>query len=174
VRPDRRADRVPALLWIPAGVALAFLVLPLAALVVRAPWATLGERLADPGIARALGLSLCSALTATALSLALGVPLAFVLARSAGRPPVVQRILRASFRVPLMPWLPILSAVLCVWLMLNLTTLTWVRFLVWLALGFAVYFLYGRRHSLVGQEEARIAAGGAPAPELPSAATPRD
>ncbi len=82
--------------------------------------------------------------------------------------------IRASFRVPFMPWLPILSAVLCVWLMLNLTTLTWVRFLVWLALGFAVYFLYGRRHSLVGKEEARIAAGGAPAPELPSASTPRD
>jgi APA family basic amino acid/polyamine antiporter len=82
--------------------------------------------------------------------------------------------IRASFRVPFMPWLPILSAVLCVWLMLNLTTLTWVRFLVWLVLGFAIYFLYGRRHSVLGQEEARIAAGGAPAPDLPSASTPRD
>ncbi|MDO4121649.1 ABC transporter permease [Clavibacter michiganensis subsp. michiganensis] len=101
VRSGDRADRVPALLWIPAGVALAFLVLPLAALVVRAPWATLGERLADPGIARALGLSLGSALGATALSLLLGVPLAFVLSRSAGRPPVVQRILRALVTVPL-------------------------------------------------------------------------
>ncbi|WP_254062023.1 ABC transporter permease, partial [Clavibacter michiganensis] len=101
VRSGERADRVPTLLWIPAGVALAFLVLPLAALVVRAPWATLGERLSDPGIARALGLSLGSALGATALSLLLGVPLAFVLSRSAGRPPVVQRILRALVTVPL-------------------------------------------------------------------------
>ncbi len=101
VRSGERADRVPTLLRIPAGVALAFLVLPLAALVVRAPWATLGERLADPGIARALGLSLGSALGATALSLLLGVPLAFVLSRSAGRPPVVQRILRALVTVPL-------------------------------------------------------------------------
>ena len=82
--------------------------------------------------------------------------------------------IRASFRVPFMPWLPILSAVLCVWLMLNLTTLTWVRFVVWLAIGFAIYFLYGRRHSVLGKEEARIAAGGEPAPELPSASTPRD
>ncbi len=81
VRSGERADRVPTLLWIPAGVSLAFLVLPLAALVVRAPWATLGERLSDPGIARALGLSLGSALGATALSLLLGVPLAFVLSR---------------------------------------------------------------------------------------------
>jgi APA family basic amino acid/polyamine antiporter len=35
----------------------------------------------------------------------------------------------------------------CVFLMLNLGTLTWWRFLVWMALGFAVYFLYGYRNS---------------------------
>ncbi|WP_120337550.1 amino acid permease [Cryobacterium soli] len=58
--------------------------------------------------------------------------------------------LKRSFKVPLSPYLPILSAALCLWLMLNLTTLTWVRFLVWLVLGFIVYFAYGRRHSLVG------------------------
>jgi APA family basic amino acid/polyamine antiporter len=58
--------------------------------------------------------------------------------------------LKRSFKVPLSPYLPILSAVLCLWLMLNLTTLTWVRFLVWLVVGFIIYFSYGRRHSLVG------------------------
>jgi APA family basic amino acid/polyamine antiporter len=58
--------------------------------------------------------------------------------------------LKRSFRVPLSPWLPILSAVLCLWLMLNLTTLTWVRFVVWLLIGFVIYFGYGRRHSMVG------------------------
>jgi APA family basic amino acid/polyamine antiporter len=57
-----------------------------------------------------------------------------------------------AFRVPLSPFVPILSAVLCVWLMLNLTTLTWVRFLVWLALGFIIYFAYSRRHSIVGKK----------------------
>ncbi|MBD8535413.1 amino acid permease [Plantibacter sp. CFBP 13570] len=57
-----------------------------------------------------------------------------------------------AFRVPWSPFLPILSAVLCVWLMLNLTTLTWVRFLVWLALGFIIYFAYSRRHSIVGKK----------------------
>ena len=57
-----------------------------------------------------------------------------------------------AFRVPWSPFLPILSAVLCVWLMLNLTTLTWVRFLVWLAVGFIIYFAYSRRHSIVGKK----------------------
>jgi APA family basic amino acid/polyamine antiporter len=56
-----------------------------------------------------------------------------------------------AFRVPLMPVLPILSALACVWLMLNLPGNTWIRFLVWMALGFAVYFLYGRRHSRLAQ-----------------------
>jgi len=59
-----------------------------------------------------------------------------------------------AFRVPFVPVLPILSAALCVWLMLNLTTLTWVRFAVWLVIGVVVYFAYGRRHSRVGQEQA--------------------
>ena len=76
----------------------------------------------------------------------LGIP---VLRRN--RPDIV-----AAFRVPLSPFLPILSAVLCIWLMLNLTTLTWVRFLVWLAIGLAIYFLYGRRHSLLGAREAEV------------------
>jgi len=52
-----------------------------------------------------------------------------------------------SYRVPLVPLLPWLSAVLCFYLMLNLTTLTWVRFVVWLVLGVIVYFAYGARHS---------------------------
>ncbi len=52
-----------------------------------------------------------------------------------------------GFRVPLMPVLPILSALACLWLMLNLPGDTWVRFLVWMALGFVIYFAYGRRRS---------------------------
>ena len=57
-----------------------------------------------------------------------------------------------GFRVPWSPVLPILSAALCVWLMLNLTTLTWVRFLVWLAIGVVIYLLYGRRRSRIAGE----------------------
>jgi APA family basic amino acid/polyamine antiporter len=52
-----------------------------------------------------------------------------------------------SFKVPLSPWLPILSALICGYLMLNLSVETWVRFLVWLVIGFVIYFAYSRSHS---------------------------
>lgn len=52
-----------------------------------------------------------------------------------------------SFKVPLSPWLPILSAVICGYLMLNLSVETWLRFLIWLVIGFLIYFLYSRSHS---------------------------
>ena len=59
-----------------------------------------------------------------------------------------------GFRVPGVPLLPIASIVACVWLMLNLTGLTWIRFAVWMAIGVVIYFLYGRRHSVLGLREA--------------------
>jgi APA family basic amino acid/polyamine antiporter len=59
-----------------------------------------------------------------------------------------------AYRVPFSPGLPIVSALLCLYLMLNLTTLTWVRFAVWLVVGVAIYFAYGRRHSRVGMKRA--------------------
>ena len=61
--------------------------------------------------------------------------------------------LERSFRVPLSPFLPVLAALVCVYLMLNLSLETWVRFLVWMALGFLIYFVYGYRHSRVGAGE---------------------
>jgi APA family basic amino acid/polyamine antiporter len=51
------------------------------------------------------------------------------------------------FRTPSVPWLPVASAVTCVALMASLATETWLRFLVWLALGLAIYVFYGRTHS---------------------------
>ncbi|KKF00831.1 amino acid permease [Mycolicibacterium obuense] len=59
--------------------------------------------------------------------------------------------LKRGFTTPWVPLLPVLSIIACVWLMLNLTGLTWIRFLIWMALGMVVYFLYGRRHSLVAR-----------------------
>jgi hypothetical protein len=38
--------------------------------------------------------------------------------------------------------------------MLNLTALTWIRFLIWMAIGVVVYFAYGRRHSVLAGREA--------------------
>ena len=61
--------------------------------------------------------------------------------------------LERGFRVPGVPWLPVAAIVACVWLMLNLTALTWIRFLIWMAIGVVVYFLYGRNHSVLGRRE---------------------
>jgi APA family basic amino acid/polyamine antiporter len=58
-----------------------------------------------------------------------------------------------AFRAPGVPWLPIAAILACVWLMVNLTALTWIRFLVWMALGLVIYLLYGRRHSAVANRE---------------------
>lgn len=57
-----------------------------------------------------------------------------------------------AFRTPLVPLVPILSVAASVWLMLNLPAETWLRFAVWMALGFVVYFVYGRSHSLLGRQ----------------------
>jgi APA family basic amino acid/polyamine antiporter len=62
--------------------------------------------------------------------------------------------LKRGFRAPWVPALPIVSIIACVWLMLNLTGLTWIRFGVWMVIGIVVYLLYGRRHSLLGKRQA--------------------
>jgi APA family basic amino acid/polyamine antiporter len=51
------------------------------------------------------------------------------------------------FKVPLVPWFPLISIILCGGLMTGLTVITWVRFVVWLALGLMIYILYSRRGS---------------------------
>ena len=64
------------------------------------------------------------------------------------------------FRVPFGPVFPVLGILSCVYLMLNLPILTWVRFLVWLDLGMLIYWFYGRTHSpLVNAEEAAAPVG---------------
>ncbi|NUP28786.1 MAG: amino acid permease [Nocardia sp.] len=56
-----------------------------------------------------------------------------------------------GFRVPLVPLVPILAVLSCLWLMVNLSVETWLRFVVWMLLGLVMYFAYGRRHALVGR-----------------------
>lgn len=67
--------------------------------------------------------------------------------------------LERGFTVPGGPIIPVLAIVSCLWLMLNLTALTWIRFIVWMIIGVAVYFLYGMRHSMVGKRERGEVAG---------------
>ncbi|MDQ7910594.1 ABC transporter permease [Phytohabitans sp. ZYX-F-186] len=94
----RRGGSVPLPLVVPAALGLLFLVLPLAGLLVRAPWTTLPQRLTEPGVLTALRLSLQTATLATLLCLILGVPLAWLLARV---PFPGRRVVRALVTVPL-------------------------------------------------------------------------
>lgn len=52
-----------------------------------------------------------------------------------------------AFRTPGVPVVPVLGVLACGWLMLNLPVETWLRFLVWMAIGLVIYLTYGRRHS---------------------------
>jgi APA family basic amino acid/polyamine antiporter len=66
-----------------------------------------------------------------------------------------------SFRTPLVPLVPALAVLACVWLMLNLSVETWLRFLVWMVVGVVVYGLYGRTHSVLAQRARRGTEAGA-------------
>jgi APA family basic amino acid/polyamine antiporter len=59
------------------------------------------------------------------------------------------------FRAPLVPLTPIISIVACLYLMLQLPKLTWIRFGVWLALGLLIYIFYGARNSRLGKRAER-------------------
>jgi APA family basic amino acid/polyamine antiporter len=63
--------------------------------------------------------------------------------------------LERAFRTPWVPVVPILAALACLFLMLNLTDHTWYRFVIWMVLGIVIYFTYGiRRSRLAGREGA--------------------
>lgn len=62
-----------------------------------------------------------------------------------------------SFAVPLTPWLPGISIIINIYLMMQLDYLTWVRFIVWIAIGLMVYFLYGIKNSVERKRHAQIA-----------------
>jgi APA family basic amino acid/polyamine antiporter len=64
------------------------------------------------------------------------------------------------FKVPFGSVIPVLGAVSCVYLMVSLSVMTWVRFLVWLDLGMLIYWFYGRTHSsLADRAEAALRTG---------------
>ncbi|HEY8161475.1 MAG TPA: amino acid permease [Methylocystis sp.] len=52
-----------------------------------------------------------------------------------------------SFRAPFVPFIPLVGIAFSLWLLSRLPAIAWARFLIWMAIGLAVYFLYGKRHS---------------------------
>jgi molybdate transport system permease protein len=90
--------RAPLRLVLTAAVAVALLAVPLAGLVARSPWSRLQELLSEPALLQALWLSVLTATAATVLCMALGLPLAWVLGRTAFRG---RALLRGLVAVPL-------------------------------------------------------------------------
>ncbi|HZC19912.1 MAG TPA: amino acid permease [Rubrobacteraceae bacterium] len=60
--------------------------------------------------------------------------------------------LRRAFRTPFVPVVPILAALACLYLMVSLPVATWIRFVVWMAIGLVIYFLYSRRASRLARD----------------------
>lgn len=85
--------RIPPWLIVPATLGALVLVLPFVALLTRLDWPGVPAAITSPEALQALGLSLSTAVVATALCLVLGVPLALVIARSEGWLPAVLRTL---------------------------------------------------------------------------------
>ncbi|UGY92291.1 ABC transporter permease [Streptomyces gobiensis] len=81
MRHTRTPARIPVTLALPALLAVAFLLLPLLGILARTSWSDVGGHLTSPGVTEALRLSLVVSCWALALSLLLGVPLAWTLAR---------------------------------------------------------------------------------------------
>jgi APA family basic amino acid/polyamine antiporter len=67
--------------------------------------------------------------------------------------------LERPFKTPLMPFVPIMGILCCFGLMMTLPGDTWLRLIVWLLIGFVIYFGYGKRNSVLQRQ---LAAGTAP------------
>ncbi len=59
-----------------------------------------------------------------------------------------------AFRCPFVPVIPILGIIACVYMMVRLELFTWIRLLIWLAIGGVIYAAYGRRHSKLAKKHA--------------------
>ena len=98
-------------LFVPAGLAVALVALPLAALLLRADWGGLLGHLADPAVLPAIRLSLATTFTTVVVAVLVGTPLAWLLARSHSRR---ASWLRALITVPLvLP--PVVGGSPCSW-----------------------------------------------------------
>ncbi len=69
------------------------------------------------------------------------------------------------FRTPWVPFVPIMGIITCFYLMTTLPLVSWERLFIWMALGVAIYFIYGRKHSLV-RKNINVVPKDPPKPEL--------
>ncbi|MEY8763747.1 MULTISPECIES: APC family permease [Clostridium] len=60
-----------------------------------------------------------------------------------------------KFKCPGVPVTPILTIFFCLYLMISLPAVTWIRFIIWTAIGISIYFMYGLRHSTLNQSSRR-------------------
>jgi APA family basic amino acid/polyamine antiporter len=115
----------------------------------RTPWkSTLATGAFVAGLAAFLPIDVLLTLVS------MGTLLAFLMVCAAV--PIMRRLYpnaERPFRAPLVPLVPILGILSSLLLMFSLPTETWIRLVVWLALGFLVYFGYGRKHGIAGADE---------------------
>ncbi|WP_342106844.1 amino acid permease [Methylobacterium sp. SI9] len=67
------------------------------------------------------------------------------------------RTMKRPFRAPAVPMVPILGILFCLLLMAGLPLDTWLRLVIWMAIGLVVYFFYGRKHSVLRRKEGTTA-----------------
>lgn len=70
--------------------------------------------------------------------------------------------LERPFKVPGYPVTPILTVILCIYVLSGLRLFTWVVFLTWLAIVLAFYFLWGRRNSRLNPGQAPVETADVP------------
>ncbi|MGE8128079.1 amino acid permease [Methylobacterium sp. NPDC080182] len=68
-----------------------------------------------------------------------------------------ERTMKRPFRAPAVPVVPILGILSCLLLMIGLPLDTWLRLVIWMAIGLVVYFFYGRKHSVLRRKEGNLA-----------------
>jgi APA family basic amino acid/polyamine antiporter len=104
--------------------------------------ATIITGLVAAGVAGAFPIGLLGELVSIGTLLAFVIVCAGILVLRYAQPD-----LHRPFRTPFVPFVPIGGVLVCGWLMWNLPRDTWLRLLIWMALGLVIYFAYGRNHS---------------------------